>query len=1041
MDGPKFGQTIPCREPLRRTKRVAKEEDVLWASLRAVVVLAACAVSRAERLPLTVYSVENGLPSDGVRSIVKDSSGFLWIGHSRFLSRFDGRRFVAYGVEHGLPDGPINDILQTRDGTYLLAARTGILLFKPRGPAPLFMPLDLGPDPPDDVQDLLEDRSGRVWAATDRGLFVLERAGPGFRSARVLLPPHPEPDRWSDSVSRLCEGRDGVLWIGTRKGLVRRTPEGRTFRFLRSHGLPDENVQSLIEDHAGWIWAGTPLGLVRFAPRADPGKGAAPEAVLRAKDMAKPLLGDLLESGDGTLWLSGAFLGEIPPGMRTPESLRWYGTENGLSQSHLTALAEDIAGNLWIGTEAAGLMRLSRDGFVSFGEAEGLLDPRIGSVVETPAGSLCVSTAEFVACLEDGRFESARPQVPGKSLGWGWYQSTFQDREGTWWIPSEKGVCLFRGVHRVEDLATRRPSRILTSGDGLPGDQVFRLFEDAAGDVWISTIDTKGPPPLARWERRTGRVQGFRTSDGLSSSAPTAFREDGQGTLWLGFFNGGVARYRGGRFETFSEKDGCPRGLVRAIHLDRRGALWIATEGGGVARIADPSAGRPRFEARGMASGLSSDLATSIIEDREGRIYIGTDRGLDRLDPRTGAIRHFTRADGLPNAFVNVSHRDRRGRLWFGTLQGLAGFEPHSRSPAPVPRPLLARIAIAGTPLPLSELGEESLGGVVLSSSDNRLRIECSAIDFAPDLDLRFQHRLGETDWSAPTTERAVEYAGLGPGTYRFEARTVTQDGRPGPATATLAFRVLPPVWQRWWFIGCSGALLLLAAFAVHRLRVGRAIALEKVRTRIATDLHDDIGASLSQIAILSEVLGRRPGGADETARDYLSRIADSSRALIDSMNDIVWAINPKRDRLIDVIQRMRSFASEACAARSMKFQLEAPEAGEEVPIGAEVRREVFLVFKEAVINAIKHSGGGCMAVLLASDGRSLRLEVRDDGRGFDPRSPSDGHGMESMRRRAERIGGRLRVESAPGGGTAVTLEVNRGWFRQRARRRRHLNG
>ena len=396
----------------------------------------------------------------------------------------------------------------------------------------------------------------------------------------------------------------------------------------------------------------------------------------------------------------------------------------------------------------------------------------------------------------------------------------------------------------------------------------------------------------------------------------------------------------------------------------------------------------PRTACRAISS-------PSLVEDGDGHLFVGTDRGLDRLDPETGRIEHFGAADGLPNTYVNAALRDRAGRLWFGTLNGVARLGPERHRPAVPPPVFIERLRLAGRPHPVSQLGEAELTGIRLAPGDNRVQIEFGGISFAAGGELRFQHRLEgiDPDWTEPDPARSVDYANLAPGSYRFAVRAVTPDGRVSPHEADVHFQVLRPFWARGWFI----ALVLAAAgaigVAVHRVRVARAVALERVRTRIAADLHDDIGASLSKIAILSDIAQQEGAAPDET-RGTLVRIADTSREMVDAMGDIVWAINPKRDHLADVVQRMRRFASDTLGARDIAFTFDAPTDGTGLALGADLRRQAYLVLKESVNNAVKHSGCTKVAVRLEVAGGRLVLEVRDDGRGFDaarPRRPATG--------------------------------------------------
>ena len=265
--------------------------------------------------------------------------------------------------------------------------------------------------------------------------------------------------------------------------------------------------------------------------------------------------------------------------------------------------------------------------------------------------------------------------------------------------------------------------------------------------------------------------------------------------------------------------------------------------------------------------------------------------------------------------------------------------------------------------------------------------------------------------------------------------RAVTSSGARSPQPARLAFRVLPPFWRRWWFLTLVAAGVVAGATIVERYRSAyrreltrareaRLAELEQVRQRIAADLHDEIGSSLTQISILSEVARRQGAEAVPQLIHPLNMIAVSSRELVDAMSDIVWAINPAKDHLADLTQRMRRLASDTFSASGVRLELQLPPADLEIVMGANVRREVFLIFKEAVNNIVKHAACTEARIALAIEGAVLRLDVHDDGAGFDPGAPSEGHGLASIRRRAAAIGGTLTVVSAPGTGTAITLDL-----------------
>ena len=293
---------------------------------------------------------------------------------------------------------------------------------------------------------------------------------------------------------------------------------------------------------------------------------------------------------------------------------------------------------------------------------------------------------------------------------------------------------------------------------------------------------------------------------------------------------------------------------------------------------------------------------------------------------------------------------------------------------------------------------------------------------------LLYQYKLegGSQDWSASTAERSVNLS-LSPGSYRLLVRAISTDGTLSQTPASVSFIILRPIWQRWWFVTIAASLVALAAYAFYRYRVARLIELERVRTRIATDLHDDIGSNLSLIAMVSEVAKDQASKGGPEVIERLALVARTSRQSVDAMSDIVWAVNPKRDHMHDLTERMRRFASDTFSARDIEFQFSPPAAGQDIKLGADIRRQVYMVFKEGVNNIAKHSGCARAEIDVRISGGHLIVRLSDDGKGFEPGGECDeygGNGLVSMRGRAESIGGKLEVVSRPGAGTTVTLKV-----------------
>ena len=1351
-------------------------------------------VAQAEQLPIKTYTIADGLARDTVTRIIQDPDGFLWFCTTEGLTRFDGYKFTNYRTDQGLPHAVVNDLLKTRGGLYWIATGGGVCLFNPvvsrstlpapgnsvqgretgaeaKAQEPRFVVYRLGESEKTQyVNVLIEDRAGVIWGGTRGGLYRLEQKDGQWVSAAVDIG-MPTGSREDTLVLALKEDRRGALWIGAGSGLYRRSPEGSVERYSTEHGLPSNNVISLLEDHEGRLWAGTSKGLCRIVRDPHPDQKVVERLYTTRDGLKDDNAVAMLEAADGRLWVgTTSSLSEMVRGSRAeePQALHNYTPANGLSDYMIRALTEDRDGNLWVGTDSGGVMKISRHGFITYGEADGLGGTDIKSIFVDREGRLCFTSGSyFVHQLEVDHFVKVGPQFPSgvKDFGFGWNQTVLQDHAGEWWMPTGEGLYRFARTRSVEELAHARPVAVYKMKDGLPGDGIFRLFEDSHGDIWISTLSSAaGQSGLTRWERETSSFHRFTEAEGIGQGIPTAFREDRAGNLWIGFYRGGLARYHEGRFTNFTTAEGVPGGLIRELYLDRTGRLWIGTgqtSQSGLCRVDDPTAERPQFVTYTTAQGLSSNDINCITEDEWGRLYIGTGQGVDRLDPVSGVVKHYTAADGLGSNVVQVALRDLGGTLWFGTHRGLSRLVPAldpPRTPSPV---MINGLRIAGVQYAVSELGQVEVGGIELGASQNQIQIDFLGIDFTPSEVLHYQYKLegADTDWSAATEQRTVNYANLSPGRYRFLVRAVDASGLPSQNPAQVSFTILQPIYRRWWFLTICFVLVGFTVFqferyraarvkelnaaldeskklaenlreqgaelheanqtlelqyeitnilaesrnlreaaprilqaicqsvgwemgalwhvdpqaeqlrcvdvwhvealnatefekisrehtfapgeglpgrvwqkgeplwvkdmtresnfprltvaavegirsafgfpillggevygiieffsrephqpdeelletmstigiqigqlierrraeeamresetrfrtlaetasdaiitidedskilfvnpavevvfgytvgemiganltmlmpehlrhlhnaglgryvqdgskhiswqavelpglhksgreiplelsfgefnkngkqyftgiardlterkraeeALRRSREERLIELERVRKRIATDLHDDIGSSLTQISILSEVARQRVGHNDSPLTKPLSMIAAASRELVDSMSDIVWAINPQKDHLSDLQQRMRRFASDVFTARNIDFRFRAPDAETDIQLGANIRREVFLIFKESINNMVKHSGCTRADIEFSLGNDHLYLRLTDNGQGFDAARDNDGHGLMSMSDRAKGLGAELEIISHPDSGTTIILQV-----------------
>jgi signal transduction histidine kinase/ligand-binding sensor domain-containing protein len=995
----------------------------------------------AQQLPIKSYTTSDGLAHNHVKRIVKDSRGYLWFATYEGLSRFDGYCFTNYGMRDGLGHIIVNDIAEDRQGRLWLGTNGGGVArlindpreassSQPSGSAASvrqkFINFRVGEAPgANQVNALLFDAEGDLWCSTDAGLY---RAVVGQDRELKFEPVVLHHARFGEPMPAFAD-RQGRLWFGfeeelvevVRGQIIKYGPEDKIGRHLVTSAVEDQQSRLLVaNEHEVFEFIAPPAGQSRGQWQRFPITLAPDQRVTKmAVDAA------------GTLWI-GTRNGLIKyrDGKQT-----LYTEAQGLCSNSILALTEDRNGNLWIGAGGGGACKLSGELITSFTKAEGLPNQDVIRVIEDRQGRIYASVREsgLVEIVEGRAVPVPGSQAARFSASFSWKELIpVQDSRGDWWIRTLEGLFCFAGP----ELQLRR-GRKFGADDGLPAKPNPLVAEDLFGHLWLTYNDALFRLDLAR--------QGRAVFERMPVSAPLSGGltqiSDRAGALWLGG-HGKLTRWMNGKTTVLQPAAGLPEVNSRALFQDSRGWLWVGLRFKGVSVTKDPTAETPTFINYSMQDGLVSDTVWTIAEDDRRRIYLGTGKGLDQLDPLTGRIRHFGAKEGLAGDLINHCLKDRSGNIWVATTQGLSKLNPRAERIADPPPIYLSRVQVAGEDLPLAETGARHVPEFELPAARNNLLVEFVALSFQGEQRLRYQYKLEgvDADWSPPSDVRSVNYARLAPDSYQFLARAINQDGVMSPEPAVLQFRILRPIWQRWWFVSLAALGVGLTALPFYRSRIKRIVELERMRTRIATDLHDDIGSSLSQIAILSEVSRQRLGQQENGVGESLAQIADTSRELVDAMSDIVWAINPRRDRVSDLVQRMREFAADVFTAREIEFSFRAPAAGQELRLNADVRGQLYLIFKEAVNNAARHSGCTQAEIEFEVAPDRLLLHVRDNGRGFDPNGDAatsrNGNGLASMRERARALGGEIEIISQANLGTAVKLNLplspRAGWRRRR---------
>ena len=1048
------------------------------------------AVAHGEHLPVKIFSAADGLGSSFVDYMMSDSRGMMWFCTRDGLSRFDGSQFVTYQIlSKNSPPG-IENIYEARDGAYWITSVGGLFRFDPDTlSAPNEKTPTLDAEKVSDYRgQLYEDRLGNFWLGS-AGLFRIVRKDgkTDVVPFDLGLPGKPNTDF---SVTDITESSDSSLWLYSTWGLIRKLPDGRLVYYPDT--IPGDvpvGALRIIVDSSDrvWILRGNfiyvlkpdginslpvsqhiitrsliPDKIVEIEPESQVSLPTTPGEIVqfRNPDYIDHWFGkQVYQTSDQTVWITAEnSLLEFSQGM-----VHIHTTSEGLPNV-MGRMAEDSVGNLWISSQS-GLARLDRNGLINFGKQDGADTDRFLAINEGPDGTMYFATPNAHLNRFTGHsIESVRPGVEPNVLHLWTSRISLPDSKGNWWILTGDKLYRFDHPQNFADLSGKAPAATYTQKDGLKADGMFQIFEDSHSNIWVSTrgADSSGNG-LSILKDGEIKFVTFSANDGLPNGrSASSFVEDKNGNIWIGFYEGGVARYDGQKFRLFGSENGLPTdGYITDLHIDTRGRLWISSAVGGLICVDEVSAEDPQFKQLTTADGLSSNNVRTITEDHFGRIYVGTARGVDRLSPDTGHVKHYSMADGLGADFVVDSHCDRNGNLWFATNNGVSHLEPVADDRTSPPKIWLGGLRIAGELRPSAEFGRSEVQVGDLSNWQNNLQIDYFGVDLRAGEVLRYQYKLdgADADWSPPSQERTVHFANLQSGSYRLLVRAVNSNGMVSEVPAVMSFKILPPLWARWWFLTLLAVAITLIIVGIYRYRISslrevnealfmaknaesdlrvareqQIQELERVRSRIATDLHDDIGASLTQIAVLSEVAQTQVGKGNGEPPEALRKISDVSSELIGTMSDIVWAINPAKDHLSDLTQRMRRVAADLLSPRGTLVHFHSREEDRSLVVKTNTRREVFLIFKESINNIARHAGAKNVNIDIEIADGLLKMRIEDDGKGFalGPRSVEDtfssdapsGNGIRNMRKRAREMGGSFDIDSAPGAGTIAELTL-----------------
>lgn len=1019
-----------------------------------------------------IWRTDNGLPEDTVRTVAQTQDGYLWLGTARGgLARFNGvqfERFTPANTPEILETG-IHRLLVDREGTLWVSLLSGAVVAQQNGSF-RFERAGVRTPPSDWLMQLLWDRPGEKLFTTFGGYLLRRRLVDGTAQWDEMEPPGA-----SHLTRYAVDGQGRVLCASG--GRVFRV-EGNGFEPLPASATEASGaVQLLATDSEGRIWAGTERGFARwgdgaFEPVASGSRGGRVEQLAAAADggiwvrfekelwkwrggdwsckaepwseMLEPQAAQALmvADADGGVWCAnfgrdlwhvrgdGSIIREpldhqVNSLVQDQEGNVWLALEQGglarlrprfirsfpagsdNSPVPIHSVCEDERGNVWLGGAQHALWRLEAGGFqrfptpVDFGGAEVVVSPGKGGglwVGVILGGLWQRNTGDFTRALFPESFNSA-------------VRVLLQDRRGALWLGNEFGLWLWQGGQ-------------------------LKLYQEADGFVPVRS-------PVA---------PGSATS---RDSPPfvLALAEDAEGSLWIGLEQGELRCFKDGAFTRHRPEWAAPWMSFQALLPDPEGGLWIGTLGAGLLHFKDGI-----FKRVTRKDGLPDDNISQILDDGVGHLWLGTQNGIAQVPKSelreffTGRIPRLTAlvfdmADGLPTGqcsagFQPACWRARDGQLWFATSAGAVAINPVAVALNPRPPPVaIEEVWVDGTLLPeFTPVFSSATGDArrvrTIGPGPGHIEFHFAGLSLSAPEKVKYRWRLegAQADWVEGGDQRMASYSLLPPGEYTFRVQAANNDGVWNEAGSALDIAVEPFFWQTAWFrfampLTVAGLLAGLTLFAIRRRhqvqieRLRNQQAIQTERARIAQDLHDDLGASLTQISWLSTAAS----GNDlhsPASRKLLSEITFKSQQMVRGIDEIVWAVNPKNDVLSQTIAYVCQFAQDLLRSAQMRCRIDIQEPLPEHGLDSVTRHNLFLVLKEALHNAARHSHGKEVLLRVAAMSGGIRFVVEDDGIGLSPPIETNGDGITNMRHRAESLGANLSFTPRPGGGTRVTIEV-----------------
>jgi ligand-binding sensor domain-containing protein/signal transduction histidine kinase len=1007
-------------------------------------------VEAAKGLRFHRLSTADGLSQTRVAQIIQDDLGFLWFGTQYGLNRYDGYNFKLFVHEPGNDRSAagtfVFSLFKDRDGLIWIGWSEGLDRLDPRTETFTHYRVeqDEGVERPITIRHISQDRAGILWLATGSGLHGLDPATGKFTPYRQDGDPNSLPTNdvnWSGEDSR------GRFWVGTSEGLSEfdRT-EGKVLRHLR---MPDAVQVSVFEDRGGrfWIVQASGNGLALYDPDTDI---VTPYSFYEEDPGPSALTGlrGITEDADGNLWLGSPGRGLLRLN-RERTRFHHYGYQpqdaHSIAENKVIALFQDRDGNIWTGLHSTGVNYFGRGSqrFEVFrhipGDPDSLTLDFVNAILEDRDGILWIGN-------DDGlnRINRKTGQRLLIDVGLGskpMVISLAQDNDGAIWLGTfAHGLTRYDPRTRRFETFTYDPA----NSRSLSNNEVHRVYVDSKGIVWVATDNG-----LDRFEPATRNFTVFKLqSDNRLSQSYVGIAEDSTGNLWLGTAYSGLHRFdrATGRITVYrrnsADLNGLRDNITPAVYMSRQGTLWIGTQNG--LNSLDPRTGEMR--AYDTRNGMPANTVACILEDEHGDIWLSTTKGLSKLTPGTGTFSNYSLVDGLPGNDLTgwaTCSKSRRGELFFAGFAGAVAFVPAAFQAEQLTEPLVLtdfeidgmKAGIGpGEPLERAVAYSER---VTLTHEQRNFSVTFAGLRYANPETTRYRYRLEGLDaawYESPSSIRQAKYTTLPAGRYTLQVQMAADRGNWQMPGASLGILILPPWWATWWFRVACALLLAGLIWWIVRARVryvAREVTLQmearnNERMRIAQDLHDTLLQGLLSASFQLSVVQDELAPRAK-ARPLVEHVANLLRQLVTEGRNAVRGLRTWQFDSEDLERAIAAFPGDLQIESTTQFRVLIE--GNPRPLVPAARTEVYLIAREAVSNALRHAQAGTIEVSLEYLGDSFRLTVRDDGRGFvaDTALADRGNhfGLAVMNERAERLGAVMNVSSGTGVGTEIVLSVS----------------